>query len=147
MLIIGFLALCQSFLAERATTSVAITIPSVVVIILLWFRPTDDHDSDCSEATPIKLPEWGILTIKPFFRTRFDFLSTSFDLCGKSIFQFKLLRVRPPSSPFRLSIFSSAQRRCNRTLSSRFRGKLVGKTSLLPKGWTSMKVSPFYPEP
>ena len=105
MLIIGFLALCQSFLAERATTSVAITIPSVVVIILLWFRPTDDHDSDCSEATPIKLPEWGILTIKPFFRTRFDFLSTSFDLCGKSIFQFKLLRVRPPSSPFRLSIF------------------------------------------
>lgn len=102
MLIIGFLALCQSFLAERATTSVALTVPSVVVLILLWFRPTDGHDIDDSEATPIKLPEWGIWTIKPFFRTRFDFLSSSFELCGKSIFQFKLLRVRPPC---RLSIF------------------------------------------
>ncbi|KAK7678325.1 hypothetical protein QCA50_018673 [Cerrena zonata] len=92
MLIIGFLALCRSFLAERATTSVAITVPSVVVLLLLWLRPTDGDDSDDSEATPIKLPEWGILTIKPFFRTRFDFLSSSFELCGKSIFQFNLLR-------------------------------------------------------
>ncbi|CAL1699516.1 unnamed protein product [Somion occarium] len=86
---IGLLALCQVFLEEKAATSVAIGIPIAVLLILLWSLSTNRHDSDDK---PITLPLWGFLTIKPFFNTRFDFLSSSFDLCGQSIFQFNLLR-------------------------------------------------------
>ncbi|KAI0078353.1 cytochrome P450 [Panus rudis PR-1116 ss-1] len=86
----GVLPLFQAFLADGAALSMALTLP--VVVLLLFFRSLSiaRHDEDDS---PITLPASGLFTIAPFFRSRFDFLTSSFKLSGRAIFQFNLWRA------------------------------------------------------
>ncbi|KAI0052139.1 cytochrome P450 [Auriscalpium vulgare] len=50
-----------------------------------------DHFSDKTDAATA-IPGPFILNLRPFFRTRFDFLNWGFKTTGQSLFQFRLLR-------------------------------------------------------
>ncbi len=88
---LGLLPLVQAWIPDHAAVKLAIALPSVVLLVLLFTWTKDEQQDDC---TPTSLPLGGYSTIWPFFRTRCDFIARGFQLTGKSIYQFKLLQVK-----------------------------------------------------
>jgi hypothetical protein len=86
---LGLLPLFQALAPGNAALKLAIAIPGIVLLILLYSlaKPSEEH----KVAAP--LPLSGLSTIWPFFRNRFDFLRSGFQLTGQHVFQFQLLQV------------------------------------------------------
>lgn len=110
----GLLSLVQAVVADpsEAAIKLSIALPSIVFLLFLWSRSSSKQDL---EDSPTTLPEGCLLTIFPFFRSRFDFLNWGFKLSGQAIFQFRLLQVKyllslspiPPGSCSLSEIFSA----------------------------------------
>ncbi|OCH86812.1 cytochrome P450 [Obba rivulosa] len=84
----GLYAVLAIFLPEQLATQVSIAIPMVVFFLWLWAVMTREENED----VPVSLPEPQLLSITPFFRSRFDFLRRGFALTGQSVYKFNLLR-------------------------------------------------------
>ena len=87
---LGLLPLLQAWIPDHAVLKLIIALPSVVFLALLWSWAVEEPEE---EDMPVSLPLSSLRTISPFFKSRFDFLTRRFQLTGKSIFQFSLLRV------------------------------------------------------
>ena len=135
---LGLLPLVQHWVSEHAVVKLAIAIPGIVLLLLLYTVTRPDEGRQV--AAPLPLTSIG--TIWPFFRKRFDFLRDGFLVTGQSAFQFSLLQVcrfcfRAPFG----SINLSAHIRSNRIPSSQYRGIWAGKTSSPAKASTSTRAS------
>ncbi|EMD35539.1 hypothetical protein CERSUDRAFT_116287 [Gelatoporia subvermispora B] len=85
----GLYAVLATFLPERVATWISIASPVVVFLLWLWAVVTREEEGD---HVPVSLPESQLLSVSPFFRSRFDFLRRGFELTGQSVYKFKLLR-------------------------------------------------------
>ena len=102
---LGLLPLLQAWIPDHAAVKLTIALPSVSLLVLLFTATRDDEQDDC---TPTHLPLSAYSTIWPFFRSRFDFIAQGFQLTGKSIFQFGLLKVKPLRALLNLRLIIAA---------------------------------------
>lgn len=90
---LGLLSLVQAWAPEHAVVKLAIALPGIALLILLYSCVKPDEEDQVAPSLPLS----GISTIWPFFQARFDFLTRGFRLTGP-IYQFSLLQVRPRHS-------------------------------------------------
>lgn len=105
---LGLLSIVQAWIPDDAavTIKLCIALPGIVLLFLLWSRGPVEHVEDDGDA--MSLPLSGLSTVWPFFKARSDFISRGFQLTGRAIFKFNLLRV---SAGYVLGRESSADRR------------------------------------
>ncbi|KAI0687675.1 cytochrome P450 [Cytidiella melzeri] len=85
---LGLLPLLQALAPDHAAVKLAIAIPGVVLLLLLYSLAKPDESQQVAATLPLS----GMSTIWPFFRKRFDFLRSGFELTGQAVFQFRLLQ-------------------------------------------------------
>ncbi|GJE96552.1 cytochrome P450 [Phanerochaete sordida] len=87
---LGLLALVQHLGTHDAALKLAIALPSVVLLALLysWARTRKEQDDDDPPFLPLSIWE----TVWPFFTTRHDFIARGFELTRAPAFRFKLLQ-------------------------------------------------------
>lgn len=113
------LPLAEALIPDHAALKLALAIPGVIFLALLWSlaQARDERDDG-----PPTLPLSALETIWPFFKTRHDFLARGFQSAG-SVFKFKLLRVRHTSVLSSLSadirLIEYSRRGVGRTCQSR----------------------------
>ena len=84
------LPLAEALIPDHAALKLAIALPGVVFLALLWsLAQARSEPEDGPPTLPLNIFE----TIWPFFNARHDFLARGFQFAG-TIFRFKLLRVR-----------------------------------------------------
>lgn len=107
---IGLQAANVALLSAGLATHIATAI--VVLLLILIVASSCAEDPSKKEDAPISLPGISLLAIVPFFRQRFDFINWGFQATGRSIYQFKLLRVSSfPLSSFISLIFADIEHR------------------------------------
>ena len=87
------MSIVQAWIPDDAavTIKLCIALPGIVLLFLLWSRGPVEHVEDDGDA--MSLPLSGLSTVWPFFKARSDFISRGFQLTGRAIFKFNLLRV------------------------------------------------------
>lgn len=99
MYTVGLQSAADAFLVSSLKVQVVLALLILFTLLVLGHGSSKD---DLSAQTPVYLPGSHLLAIAPFFRRRFDFLNDGFRKTGEKLFQFNMLRVRPPPT-FRTS--------------------------------------------
>jgi hypothetical protein len=87
---IGLQAASAAFLSAGLSAHLSLALVVLVAILCIIITYEKDHE----DAAP-HLPFNSLFAIWPFFRRRFDFINLAFDLTKETVFQFRLLQVKP----------------------------------------------------
>lgn len=93
MYTVGLQSAADAFLLSSLQVQVFLALCILFVLLLFGL---DTNSGQNASHSPVFLPGSHLLAIAPFFQRRFEFLNDGFRKTGQSLFQFNMLRARPP---------------------------------------------------
>jgi len=106
MYTVGLQSAADAFLLSSLQVQVFLALCILFVLLLFGL---DTNSGQNASHSPVFLPGSHLLAIAPFFQRRFEFLNDGFRKTGQSLFQFNMLRARPPFASVRVQLLTSSQ--------------------------------------